>query len=387
MNLVLYWLVLGAETSHIQLPNAVVETLFGVGNPEAVPPRLEPREHAAYDQTPLGNMVSKSLIYQSQHGIVCKVAIAKQRYVAKFVNDCVTKRWGMSDEHPLVTEGMFLAKLNHTNIAPKIFYVSPPAVLTPGMRLLTRFASKYLMEHSRECLRLQSAIRFMVQELLGPTLRGFMKPEIEAAEQPSKTAVRRFLGLVIKSIELLERLHAEGVVHGDIHMSNIAFANAIGISADIEKERLVLLDFQMALTFDQIVESNQVKLPPALLALHLLSPWQLEGEQPGPRDDVFRLLLNAANRLSGSVLLNRIALEATQMPTFKSRVELWRFFHQTERLFANARLEKTNQPALVRDQLEELVFWIKRVPSVLAPVPYEELKRKLRSVIELVGTD
>jgi len=380
MNLVLYWLVLGAETSHIQLPDAVVETLFGVGNPEAVPPRLEPREHAAYDQTPLGNMVSKSLIHQSQDGIVCKVAIAKQWYVAKFVNDCVTKRWGMSDEHPLVTEGMFLAKLNHTNIAPKIFYVSPPAVLTPGMRLLSRFASKYLIKHSQECLRLQPAIRFMVQELLGPTLHDFMKPEIEATEQPSKTAVRRFLGLVIKSIELLERLHAEGVVHGDIHMSNIAFA-------EIERERLVLLDFQMALTFDQLVESNKVKLPHSLLALHLLSPWQLEGEQPGPRDDVFRLLLNAANRLSGSVLLNRIALKATQMPTFESRVALWRIFHQTEPLFANARLEKTDQPALVRDQLEELVLWIKRVPSVLAPVPYEELKRQLRSVIDLVGTD
>jgi len=110
--------------------------------------------------------------------------------------------------------------------------------------------------------------------------------------------------IFVSALILLQKIHAIGIVHGDIHRGNIAFGKGYSSDEKLNEElkrlastpisivpELVLIDFGKA-TFDSLGISVQTKSPPNFnnkKSLTFLSPDQLSSEPPRPRDDVYRL--------------------------------------------------------------------------------------------------
>lgn len=101
----------------------------------------------------------------------------------------------------------------------------------------------------------------------------------------------------MKSLVMLKKLHLEGgIVHGDIHGSNIAF-KVPKDSPNILKDDLVLIDFGFART---LRPDDFIAFKTGALQIQYLSPWQMMDPTPpvGPRDDVYRLIEFVAHQLS-----------------------------------------------------------------------------------------
>jgi serine/threonine protein kinase len=101
------------------------------------------------------------------------------------------------------------------------------------------------------------------------------------------------LGLGLKSVELIERLHSAGVIHNDFHAGNIAFKRLDKLLSDYDSlvDELILIDFGSSefIAINHQCKSKDVGVD-TLLDARLLSPWQLAGKRAGRRDDVYRVL-------------------------------------------------------------------------------------------------
>lgn len=79
-----------------------------------------------------------------------------------------------------------------------------------------------------ECRDHGADIGFMVQQEVGPTIDRyvrFLERGIGASLERELEYIRSILMIGRKSFYMLHRLHSFGVLHGDIHASNIAFAD------------------------------------------------------------------------------------------------------------------------------------------------------------------
>ena len=342
------------------------------------PPLLWNRKGYNLDVTPLGVMRLEKQIHESADGKVFYASIGDNSYVVKYVNDCGLRIRGEKQEHLLVTESLFLAKLNETGIAPRVYYLSPPSVLTGHPNkvedlLLPRHATEFLMDNLEECLEVGTNIRFLVQERVGVSLPVYIFSSI-LTKEPSGEENIRILKLLSKSVDLLERLHKEGIVHGDIHLGNIALANT-----NTDEGELVLLDFELARSMDIEADLNNKGKPWEHLNLRLLSPWQLEGAIIGPRDDMYRLLVNAANLLSRNRLLEAPDNIARKSGNYEEQVKVWMEFHKRELMFSKSFL-----PDNVKNELEQLVVAVRDLPSPESPVPFGYIKSQLDHVMDLL---
>lgn len=343
------------------------------------PPLLWNRKGYNLDVTPLGGMRLEKQIHESADGKVFYASIGDISYVVKYVNDCGIRLRGENQEHPLVTESLFLAKLNETGIAPRVYYLSPPGVLEGHPNkvedlLLPRHATEFLMDNLEECLEVGTNIRFLVQERVGVSLPVYIFSSILLTKEPSREENRRILKLFAKSVELLERLHKEGIVHGDIHLGNIALANS-----NNEEEELVFLDFELARLMAADNNLKRMGKPWEHLNMRLLSPWQLEGAIIGPRDDMYRLLINTANLLSKNRLLETPDNIARKSGNYEKQVKVWMEFHKRELMFS-----QTYLPEMVKNELEQLLVAVRELPCPESTVPFGFMKTRLDYIMDLL---
>ena len=123
-------------------------------------------------------------------------------------------------------------------------------------------------------------VRFMTQELVGETLDSVYSSD-------HKPGVRSAMLIFKRIVHLLRTIHDMGIIHGDVHLGNIAFS----APGDRDISSLLLIDFGASSFFpadfckDDFLEeyANQYKVEPVLLSV-----FQLSGYRSGRRDDLYR---------------------------------------------------------------------------------------------------
>ena len=101
----------------------------------------------------------------------------------------------------------------------------------------------------------------------------------------SPIQIARFAAMMVL---ILQQLHAHGIIHGDIHRSNILLADPDDVST------VKLVDLGRSIPFissksnEHVLDASNVPLDD-LHAERLLSPFELEGSLRTRRDDMYRL--------------------------------------------------------------------------------------------------
>ena len=270
--------------------------------------------------------------------------------VVKYGNDCVERRtmpgYNHKVDHPLVKEFAFLSVLNHTSLVPATYYVSPasPLQANPGASS-NRALTRQLLRHYPECYQRGTEVRLLVQDHVGPSVQAYFDWLLESLYPVTPIRVSPVLvafSLLKSVIVKLRAMHELGIVHGDVHASNVLFGRKVGNFALISRadwDKLVFIDFELSVFFPARIGTETDQEYQGLNE-SLFSPWQLRGERLGPRDDLFRAFDMVAQLLSrGSVLsgvkrilqANLQRIPEREYPAMRRTVYRW--FRESEPMF------------------------------------------------------
>ena len=163
-----------------------------------------------------------------------------------------------------------------------------------------------LFEIEPETLPAQCAVRTMVSEFQG----AYQLKHLRKMKRTDR--MKALKESAPKLIRILKAVHAEGLVHGDVHYKNFVFSDENNVA-----KTLRIIDFGRAMPF---VDADGVPLPDAKVDYGRwnpwhLSPWELEGWRKTQRDDMFRLAetLLRAGKLDTAFA----ALDAAEMDTIR----------------------------------------------------------------------
>jgi hypothetical protein len=192
-----------------------------------------------------------------------------------------------SDQDPLLSEYVFtrIVSTQSERTCPSVFTLSPPVVLPErrNQKTTMEIHEKIGFQH---CAELNSSIRLIVEEQVGSTLNRCFDSVIAL---PPRDLVIFATNAFIRIIQLLHQIHTLGIIHGDIHAGNIAFASLDGCPLDSPQE-LVLIDFGFA----EFFPADLGKEPFVGFGVYgnsnpaFLSPFELAGFRRGRRDDIYR---------------------------------------------------------------------------------------------------
>ena len=234
--------------------------------------------------------------------------------VGKYMSNCYAQESLGIDEDELEKEYNFLLALNNTGITPNVYELVPSQQLAGCFYYVA--ISGFVMQNPQMCQ--WSNLTSMTLELLGPELGDMYRPPhganstgwiAEVVDEKSALGFAKgVLSVGVKLVSQVSRLHSFGILHGDVHPSNVAFLlKPEGQPYDPVDDQIVLFDFDSA----QLIEANPdapiAKRRMRALREVLLSPWHLRNERLGRRDDVFRALQVVAEGLTGAEYNGRIA--------------------------------------------------------------------------------
>ena len=274
----------------------------------------------------------------------CSFETRAAEYVIKFVDNCSAKKGckttgecSLSQTDPLFDEFAFAKFINEkTNgnfVTPDVVAISPPfspsqfslddATEPPG-----EFEIKFLVDSVSECS--DARARFIVERRVGSSVAELMGRFFRPLDKSFSGIEKVIIATKIfdSGMNLLERIHAKDVLHGDIHPGNLALMNfrsdalvqlKLWIAKD-PKHILVLIDFGKAKIIPSPPHSSEDLVG---MNLALLSPWHLQLEPLGARDDMFRMF---------EIYLNLISSEG--LAIYYSRLE-----DQSALALARAKLE------------------------------------------------
>ena len=212
--------------------------------------------------------------------------------LVKYVHDC-DGGFLPTIPHPLLTETWLQATAARQGLAPKVFFVSPPARLPSDFSVSQKVSFQLSSDEYLECVFGQTTVRFAVIERLhGRSLQGLYRDGkiggFEDGIQIGKALIPR-----------LQALHAQGIVHGDLAIDRIS------LTRDNEgKIQLRFINFLSASVTDKFGIATTIPKTHSATndaRRHLKSPWELIG---GPyhrstrRDDLFRLIQIVAHIMS-----------------------------------------------------------------------------------------
>ena len=220
-----------------------------------------------------------------------------QWVVVKYSQDCKTRRLDNATEHPMFVDALFLNALNPTGLVVRPIYLSAPSALSGERPINPRLITKSLDRSFEECVAVGTQVRLMVTELAGVSLSEYLFWLRESVDW--STNARRTVSLVIPVVQMLEVIHDKGVLHGDIHRSNILFKSPIWDPSKIDPNdtSLVFVDFEYAVFFPSEI-NTETRTEPGHRNPVLLSHWQLANWRMGRRDDIYRALEILADSLN-----------------------------------------------------------------------------------------
>ena len=234
-----------------------------------------------------------------------------RKVVMKFTNNCdalgANAECSCSD-HPtdeLLVEGRFATAVNDLEVVPRILFLSSSKQLhdLEAPQVQTEVLTSHPVLKTT-CLGMpHPAVRMMVQERAGVDIFGFWlhAEDLMNRKPPAMRWVfKSFIRVVIQVIERLQTLHEHGIIHGDIRIEKVAFANPDKpvASLDPKVDKIVLLDLSEARFFPAEIGSAETGKPHLGLDPESMSPWQLAHYRIGRRDDIFRTVQMLAKLLS-----------------------------------------------------------------------------------------
>lgn len=188
--------------------------------------------------------------------------------------------------HPLLVDAWYGQVAHDIGLAPRVVLISPGAQLCSSRRGKCRFSMS--RESFQECARAQGTVRYMIVERNpGSTLYGLRKSEF--ASPSGALSFRNSMTIGVHLLVALERLQLEGgIIHGDIHASNVMLADKD--NARSNPYYLQLIDFGMARHIANITLPED----PIYRRGHWFHPsctdWQIDGFAWSRRDDVMKTL-------------------------------------------------------------------------------------------------
>ena len=191
-------------------------------------------------------------------------------------------------DHGLVLDFWFGRLAAEIGVGARPAFISGPVrILSPDSPKLRSFFQPPFIPRVVERAR-RLSVRYMVIERMGACLSDNSDSPI-----PPLEAVQ----IGIDLIKLVERLHAAGVVHGDIHGGNVCRRLA-------NPDEIALIDFETA--FFASSPEAVVRERSSLDWVHAsLTPWQLQGYSFARRDDVYKAFFLVAKLMVGSTLTDR----------------------------------------------------------------------------------
>ena len=253
-----------------------------------------------------------------------------------------------------------------------------PTFLSPGARIDSQLHSRKLQfdlfianrpteqRVRAECAR-RGVVRYMIVERVVSCLG-----ERTRAPVPPAEAVR----IGIEVIQLLQRLHAAGVVHGDLHAGNICRRRAA-------PNPLTLIDFGFA----SFVAAETDDFRPGagnLTWVHRsLTPWQLEGHRFVRRDDVYKAVYMVA-RLIGGPALDQYShsLIGPALLAWKTRGPLFPWPGGPDPIQFHFGDRSGNEIKGVLNQIHETVM---SLVSVHTAIPYDDIITRFQRVVTLMN--
>ncbi len=194
-----------------------------------------------------------------------------------------------------VKDFWFLSYLENSGVVPKVYGISQAL---EGDDLRDRYG---VGAHGKLTLRYCSnkilpSIRYIIME----RIMGFSVEDLVRNEGTLSVSASAHLGE--QMVNLLERIHSAGVIHGDVHWGNFIVEEAITSEPWIK-----MIDFERAAIYDAAeFESrsgtwcNSLDQPfPELTINRWNSPWESMRCPPSFRDDMFRVLLTVAAVMHG----------------------------------------------------------------------------------------
>ena len=278
--------------------------------PDLAPTRYVGSRWEPVDTCPQGHVILETLYGITQSARVYEGWVRghdrssrSDQVVIKYANDCryrLTHGGRAPTRHGLLSEALFLFKLRNTGLVPKPIYLSGSTVIPFFVPVPDRIRSKFFDRYMEGCLKAHTETRFLVQQKAGPEVTSYFEHLVNYTS--SAVMARQAVLITIQIIRMLQELHTNDVVHGDIHGSNILFSshqieNLSEFDAG-DESRLVFIDFDFASVIPSRNHTDPDNPVWRLRSPVLLSPWQLAGDRIGPRDDVYRALELMADVLS-----------------------------------------------------------------------------------------
>ena len=207
-------------------------------------------------------------------------ASESHQYVVKYQSDCETPQ----EVHPLLREFWFLQGLNHTDIATKVYYISPAVRWTGPITAKTAFTMAD--SKRRACLNVAS-VRYLVMATGFSSLAHMMR-------KPNRPAVTFASAIYVMEtlVGKIERMHALGVIHGDIHPGNVMLTRMFSWEAS-------LMNFGSAMFAHEQVKRPMFMHQPWSHVNRFLTHWNVQGFRFSFRDDVLRALEIGAFLMNG----------------------------------------------------------------------------------------
>lgn len=233
------------------------------------------------------------------------MAPVAERVMVLYGDDCrqrlsVSAADRSSVRHPFDMNYIFMAFLAEAGVAVQPFYLSPLVVVARPVET-TRIMSNTLEDRLDECIAAGATVRFIVHAETGPSLKEYSQWMADQEELANSAEMsKRILKLIRKAVDKLQIMHDLGIMHGALHDQSIVLKRPVGSmeDVDVDDDEVVFANFQVGSFFGGSLKEPVKRVNPWVYHVRYMSKWGLDGEREGPRDDIFHLLLMAAQSLS-----------------------------------------------------------------------------------------
>ncbi len=178
----------------------------------------------------------------------------------------------------------------HTLLAKKrvvgeVYYLSPPTALMSTMTMKTDY--KFTHQSRSDCLALGGTVRFMAMER--------MRSDLWTLGIQRLWPLRTVMGYLRQMLVGIGKMHALGIIHGDIHPGNVMLNN---------RDEIRFIDFGEAFFESEFPFKREIVRPRLSYVHCFFSHWRLEGWRYSFRDDVFNAVFVAAFLLNGKPFMD-----------------------------------------------------------------------------------